>query len=62
MSALPPKADIPRSLFDVRFVPIADIGTNTVGRLVGYSITSSARATSDGGTAMRRDRAVLRFI
>jgi hypothetical protein len=25
MSALPPKADIRRRLFDIRFVPIADI-------------------------------------
>jgi hypothetical protein len=42
MSALPPKADIAEYDWDVRFVPICDIGL--------YSITSSAMASSDGGT------------
>jgi two-component system, response regulator PdtaR len=32
MSALPPKADIGRHLFDVRFVPIADIATSGAPR------------------------------
>ena len=43
MSALPPKADMCSALGDVRFVPIADIART-------YSITSSARASSVGGT------------
>jgi hypothetical protein len=42
MSALPPKADMHQHGRDVRFVQIADIVT--------YSITSSARASTDGGT------------
>jgi hypothetical protein len=40
MSAVIPKADIDRGHWNVRFVPIADII---------YSITSSARPSSDGG-------------
>src|SRR6516225_10925458 len=43
MSALPPKAEIGTQPSDVHFVPKADIG-------VVYSITSSARASSEGGT------------
>ena len=41
-------------------MPIADIGANS--SLADYSMTSSARATNEGGTAMPRDRAVLKFI
>ena len=48
MSALPPKADIGARRSDVRFVPIADI--LHCGRDC-YSITSSARASSDDGTS-----------
>jgi hypothetical protein len=33
MSALPPKADMDQDGRDVRFVPIADIGTKNVRRL-----------------------------
>ena len=47
MSALPPKADIAHFTRDVRFVLAADIQ-----RI--YSITSSARASSDGGTSFIR--------
>jgi hypothetical protein len=46
MSALPPKADIRRHPFDVRFVPIA---TKCTAAIRFYSITSSARANTDGG-------------
>ena len=54
MSALPPIADIEWSGSDVRFVPQA-----AVDRL--YSITSSARTSSDGGTERPSALAVLRF-
>jgi hypothetical protein len=37
MSALPPKADIGLRLFDVRFVPIADIASSLFDHLVGGS-------------------------
>ena len=55
MSALPPKADIAQRDRDVRFVPKADIGED-------YSITSSARARTDGSTARPSALAVLRLI
>jgi hypothetical protein len=55
MSALPPIADIPGGNQHVRFVPIADIAP-------AYSITSSARASSDGGTVRPSALAVLRLI
>src|SRR5262245_12122528 len=42
MSALPPKADMCSALADVCFGPKADIGPS-------YSITASARASTDGG-------------
>jgi hypothetical protein len=35
MSALPPRADIHRRLFDVRFVPIADIADPSFDYIVG---------------------------
>ena len=56
MSALPPKADMCSATRHVRFVPIADIAANV------YSITSSARASSDGGTVMPKVLAVRRLI
>jgi hypothetical protein len=54
MSALPPKADIGTQPRDVRFVPIADIAA--------YSMTSSARESSAGGTVKPSALAVLRLI
>jgi hypothetical protein len=45
MSALPPKADITEKSWNVRFVPKADkVQRNKESR---YSITSSARITTD---------------
>ena len=35
MSALPPKADIGTQLWNVRFVPKADIGYSSINRAVG---------------------------
>jgi hypothetical protein len=35
MSALPPKADISGRIFNVHFVPIADIGLLLLGHFVG---------------------------
>ena len=55
MSALPPKADMCSALGDVRLVPIADIAPS-------HSITSSARASSEGGTVRPSALAVLRLI
>ena len=55
MSALPPIADICSAQAHVRFVPKADIGK-------AYSITSSARLSTDGGTVMPSALAVLRLI
>ena len=55
MSALPPKADMCDATRDVRFVPIADI----TAQKRFYSITSSARADSVGGTLMPSAFAVL---
>jgi hypothetical protein len=52
MSALPPKADIAERAWDVRFVPIADIA---------YSITSSARPSSESGTVRPGLLAILRL-
>src|SRR6516225_3633290 len=48
MSALPPKADIGTQPRDVRFVPKADIPR--CGKERRHSITSSAVASSAGGT------------
>ena len=48
MSALPPKADIGTQSWNVRFVPKADI--LRCGKERRYSITSSARDSSDCGT------------
>ena len=59
MSALPPIADMCSATRDVRFGPIADIGTNLH---VGYSITSSARASSIGKMVRPRAFAVLRLM
>ncbi len=58
LKALDPKrpireADIHQREWHVRFVPIADIAA--------YSITSSARASSDGGTSRPSALAVLRL-
>jgi hypothetical protein len=52
MSAVPPEAGIERQTFDVRFVPLADIASP-------HSITSSARASSVGGTVRPSAFAVL---
>jgi len=49
MSALPPKADINWRGWHVRLVPKADILRR--GKVVLYSIISSALASSDCGTA-----------
>ena len=54
-SGLPPEADIRRAGWDVRVVPNSDIGWL-------YSITSSARASSVGGTVRPSALAVLRLI
>jgi hypothetical protein len=59
MSALPPKADIRQRGRYVRFVPEADIGQ---AQLAGYSMTSSARASTDGGIVRPSAFAVLRLI
>ena len=60
LSALPRKADIradmPRSLLGAIF------GLMHRSRLHGYSITSSAVLSSDGGTVMPSALAVLRLI
>src|SRR6476646_10058061 len=55
ISALAPKADMARRGRHVCFVPKADI-------LVPYSITSSARASTEGGTVRPSALAVLRLI
>jgi hypothetical protein len=55
MSVLPPKADITEKRRHVGLVPQADIGSF-------YSMTSSARASSAGGTVMPSDFAILRLI
>ena len=55
MSALPPTADMCSAQADVCLVPKADISNF-------YSITSSACASSAGGTAMPSALAVLRLI
>ena len=54
MSALPPKADMCGATRDVRFVPKADMPI--------YSIISSARACSAGGTLRPSALAVLRLM
>ena len=54
MSALTPKADMCGALVHVRYGPKADIEP--------YSITSSARASSDGGKVRPSDFAVLRLM
>jgi hypothetical protein len=60
MSALPPKADIADSDWHVRFVPKAD-KVHCI-KIVCYSITSSAVASSVGGTVSPSALAVLRLI
>jgi hypothetical protein len=55
VSALLPKADMCGAAKDVRYGPIADIEPL-------YSITSSARASSEGGIVIPRAFAVLRLI
>jgi hypothetical protein len=60
MSALPPKADMCGATRYVRFVPIADSCSAAKGFC--YSITSSARASSEGGTVRPSAFAVLRLI
>ena len=69
MSALPPKADICSATKDVRFTPKADMcGAQRHVRFVPiadidvYSITSSARASTDGGIVRPCAFAVLRLI
>jgi hypothetical protein len=62
MSALPPKADMEQHGRNVRFVPKADILHCGIERR--YSITSSARTRSVGGTPRERNyprKFVLRF-
>jgi hypothetical protein len=49
MSVLPPKADIDHDGGNVRFVPRADVSNRSKKCL--YSITSSARANTLGGTS-----------
>src|SRR5258708_6072486 len=58
MSALPSEADIRASLQPVCFVPEADSCSATRR----YSITSSARASNEGGTVRPSALAVLRLI
>jgi hypothetical protein len=60
VSAIPPKADIAERECHVRFVPKADI--LRCGKERGYSITSSAVASSVDGIAMPRALAVLRLL
>src|SRR6516164_4959777 len=57
MSALPPKADIAERDWHVRYVAIEDIVRCV--KIRRYSITSSARASNDGGT--RRPSACAAF-
>src|SRR6516164_4172308 len=59
MSALPPIADITEDRRHVRFVPKADI--LRCGKKRRYSITSSARTSSEGGMVIRTALAVLRL-
>src|SRR5262249_23494008 len=59
MSALPPKADITENRRHVRYVPSTD-SCSAANRL--YSITSSARASSEGGMLRPRALAVLALI
>jgi len=59
MSALPPKADIAENDRHDRFVPKADICSAAIFL---YSITSSARPSSDSGTVIPSVLAVLRFM
>jgi hypothetical protein len=54
MSVLPPKSDMCGAPAYVCFGPIADIAN--------YSITSSARASTDGGIVRPNAFAVLRLI
>src|SRR5215469_6081895 len=60
MSALPPKADIETQSRDVGFVPKADILRCSKERR--YSITTSARDSSDCGTDRPSAFAVLRLM
>jgi len=59
MSALPPKADIRSLGWHVCFVPIADSCSAAKDR---YSINSSARVSSVGGTVRPSVLAVLRLM
>ena len=59
MSALPPKADIGTQPRDVRFVPKR---THALQQFCRYSITSSARASSEGGTVRPSALAILTLI
>src|SRR5262245_53528213 len=55
MSALPPKADMCSALAHVCYGPKADIAVN-------YSITSSARASTAGGTVRPSALVLLRLM
>src|SRR5262252_7857320 len=59
MSALHPKADMCGATRDVRFGPEADI---CAAAKLSYSITSSARASSDCGTVSPSAFAVFRLM
>ena len=56
MSALPPEGDIAECDIDVRFLPKAD---SCSAKTAAYSITSSAREISVGGTVRPSVFAVL---
>src|SRR5262245_1406564 len=60
MSALPPKADMGSAATHVCFGPIADILRRS--KMMLYSITSSARDSSDCGTERPSALAVLRLM
>ena len=58
MSALPPKADMCGALADVRFVPIADISTNT-GTFDAAPAQGAPIFDQAEGLALFRDRAIV---
>src|SRR5215472_9066871 len=60
MSALPPKADIDLVDGDVRYVPKADITRRN--KNIAYSISASARVSTDCGMVIPSALAVLRLI
>ena len=64
MSAFPLETDAPPCPGDVGFVPTPDSRTAANTRVVAapYSITSSARASSVGGTSRSSVFAVLRLM